>query len=146
MNENRPAVSRCGWKRPMLLLAAGCAIAAGALTGCGASAAAGTDAAGTAGSAMSMPPSSAAGMPATATTIMIQNFRYTTPASVSPGATVHVMNMDREAHTVTADTDHAFAVTVPAGKTVTFSAPPSSGSYAFHCDGHANMHGTLVVE
>ena len=95
---------------------------------------------------MSMPSSSAAaGMPATATTIMIQNFRYEMPASVRPGATVHVMNMDGEAHTVTADSGHAFGVTVPAGTTVTFRAPSSAGSYDVHCDYHSNMHGTLVV-
>jgi len=146
MNENRPTVGRVGRKRPLLLLAVGCAIAAGALTGCGSSAAAGAGATGTSSPAMSMPSSSAvAGMPATGTTIMIQNFRYAMPVSVSPGATVHVMNMDGEAHTVTADTGHAFAVTVPAGKTVTFSAPSTAGSYDFHCDYHANMHGTLVV-
>jgi len=97
---------------------------------------------------MSMPASSTvAAMPATGTTIMImiQSFQYTMPASVSPGATVHVMNMDGEAHTVTADTGDAFAVTVPAGTTVTFSAPSSAGSFDFHCDYHADMHGTLVV-
>ena len=94
---------------------------------------------------MSMPSSSASSMPATGTTIMIQNFQYTMPGSVSPGTRVSVMNMDDEAHIVTADTGQAFAVTVPAGKTVTFIAPSSAGSYAFHCDYHANMHGTLVV-
>jgi plastocyanin len=130
----------------LLLLVAGCAIAAGALTGCGSSSAAGAGAAGTSSPAMSMPSSSAvAAMPATATTIMIQHFQYTMPASVRPGETVHVMNMDGEAHTVTADTGHAFAVTVPAGTTVTFSAPSSAGSFDFHCDYHADMHGTLVV-
>jgi plastocyanin len=78
--------------------------------------------------------------------IMIQNFAYKAPASVAPGATVSVMNMDGEAHTVTADTGSAFGVTVPPGKTVTLTAPTAPGSYAFHCEYHANMHGTLVVK
>ena len=77
---------------------------------------------------------------------MIDNFQYKTPASVSPGATVRVMNMDAQAHTVTADTGNAFGVTVPAGATVTFTAPATAGSYAFHCEYHANMHGSLVVK
>jgi plastocyanin len=136
-----------GWKRPVLLLAAGCALGAGALTGCDSSSAASTAATSTSSSATSAPSSSTAGgMPATATTIMIENFTYKTPASVGPGATVRVMNMDGQAHTVTADTGNAFSVTVPAGKTATFTAPSSAGSYAFHCEYHANMHGTLVVK
>lgn len=147
MRENGPTVRRAGWKRPVVLVAVGCAIGAGALTGCGTSPGTSTAAAGTSRSTMSAPASSAAsGMPATATTIMIDNFQYKAPASVSPGATVRVMNMDSEAHTVTADTGKAFAVTVPAGKTVSFTAPATAGSYAFHCEYHANMHGTLVVK
>ena len=42
-------------------------------------------------------------MAATDTTLMIEKFAYRTPASVSPGAKVEIMNMDGEAHTVTAD-------------------------------------------
>lgn len=95
---------------------------------------------------MSMPSSSAAaGMAATATTIMIAKSQCAPPPSVSPGASVHVMNMDDEEHTITADTGNAFGVTVPAGTTVTFNAPSSAGSYDFHCDHRASMRGALVV-
>jgi plastocyanin len=55
------------------------------------------------------------------------------------------MNMDGEAHTVTSDQDGSFAVPVPAGTTVMFTAPAAAGSYAFHCEYHSDMHGTLVV-
>ena len=74
----------------------------------------------------------------------ISGFAYQVPASVSPGATVSVMNMDGEAHTVTAD-EGAFDVVVAGGATSTFTAPTTPGTYAFHCTYHANMHGVLVV-
>ena len=85
-------------------------------------------------------------MAAGKTTIMIEKFAYTTPASVSPGATVEVMNMDGSAHTVTADSGNAFDVKATPGKTVTFTAPTEPGTYDFHCTYHSNMHGTLVVK
>ena len=85
-------------------------------------------------------------MAATATTLMIEKFAYTTPDSVSPGATVEIMNMDGEAHTVTADEGNAFDVQAPPGKTVTFTAPTKPGSYPFHCTYHSNMDGVLVVK
>jgi plastocyanin len=78
--------------------------------------------------------------------IMIDKFAYRTPASVAPGATVSVMNMDGEAHTVTADSGNAFDVNSPAGKTVAFTAPTTPGSYPYHCTYHGNMHGVLVVK
>jgi plastocyanin len=77
--------------------------------------------------------------------IMIESFRFQVPATVAPGSTVSVMNMDGEAHTVTADSGGAFDVTVPAGGTVTFTAPSGPGSYAFHCLYHGSMQGVLVV-
>jgi plastocyanin len=149
MNENRQAIHRNRWKRPLVLVAAACAVGAAGLTGCSSpSTAGGSDAAaatsGTTSSGTS--PSASAGTPSTATTIMIEKFQYKVPASVSPGATVAVMNMDGEAHTVTSDKDGTFAVQVPPGKTVTFSAPSTAGSFDFHCEYHANMHGTLVVK
>jgi plastocyanin len=77
--------------------------------------------------------------------IHISKFAYTTPASVAPGATVTVMNMDAVKHTVTADSGKAFDTAVPAGASTTFTAPMKPGSYPFHCTYHSNMHGTLVV-
>jgi plastocyanin len=78
--------------------------------------------------------------------IHIHDFRYLTPASVPPGAQVEVMNMDGEAHTVTADAGGSFDVQAPAGQTVTFIAPSKPGRYSFHCDYHAQMHGVLIVQ
>ncbi len=67
------------------------------------------------------------------------------PPSVPAGATITVHNKDDVAHTVTADTGHAFGVTIPASGTATFTAPATAGSYPFHCTYHANMHATLTV-
>ncbi len=78
--------------------------------------------------------------------IMIQNFKYTSPVTVSPGATVSVMNMDGESHTVTADSGNAFDDMATAGAISTFKAPMTPGSYAYHCTYHSNMHGVLVVK
>ena len=84
--------------------------------------------------------------PAATAMIMIKSFKYQVPASVRPGATVSVMNMDGQAHTVTADKASAFDDQATAGKTTTFKAPMTPGSYPFHCTYHSNMHGVLVVK
>ncbi|WP_427007372.1 cupredoxin domain-containing protein [Pseudarthrobacter sp. H2] len=78
-------------------------------------------------------------------TIHIKSFAYTGPDSVPAGATVTVMNMDSEAHTVTAD-DGSFDAVVKAGTSVTFTAPKKPGAYDYHCTYHSNMHGTLTVK
>ncbi|MGO4807826.1 cupredoxin domain-containing protein [Arthrobacter sp. 2MCAF15] len=82
---------------------------------------------------------------AAALTIHIKSFAYAGPDSVPAGASVTVMNMDTEAHTLTAD-DGSFEAVVKAGTSVTFTAPAKPGSYPYHCAYHANMHGTLTVK
>jgi plastocyanin len=81
---------------------------------------------------------------AAAVTIHISASAYSDPGTVAPGATVTVMNMDAQAHTVTAD-GGAFKVMAPAGRSVTFTAPATPGTYPYHCEYHADMHGTLTV-
>ncbi len=104
-----------------------------------------------ANSATSTPPGSS---PATASspsdtpspaTIHIKSFAYTGPDTVPAGATVTVMNMDSQAHTVTAD-DGSFDAVVKGGASVTFTAPQKPGAYAYHCTYHSNMQGTLTVK
>jgi plastocyanin len=56
------------------------------------------------------------------------------------------MNMDGEAHTVTADTAAAFDVKALPGESVTFTAPSKPGTYPFHCTFHSDMQGSLVVK
>lgn len=116
-----------------------CAVTLVACGSSGSSSSSGT----TSGPASSTSASSAAGG-TTATTITIKSFRFTTPDSVAPGATVTVDNQDGAAHTVTADEGKAFDDAAPAG-TSTFTAPTKPGSYPFHCSIHPSMHGTLVV-
>jgi plastocyanin len=77
--------------------------------------------------------------------ITIKDFTFTTPPSVSPGATVTVDNQDGTAHTVTSDTGDAFDDAAPPGAS-SFVAPTKPGSYPFHCNIHPEMHGTLVVK
>jgi plastocyanin len=84
------------------------------------------------------------GMAAEAT-IHIKSFAYTGPDSVPAGATVTVMNMDSEAHTLTAD-DGSFDAVVKSGTSTTFTAPAKPGTYTYHCTYHSNMHGTLSVK
>ena len=78
-------------------------------------------------------------------TIHIKSFAYTGADSVPARATVTVMNMDSEAHTVTAD-DGSFEAVVKAGTSTTFTAPAKPGTYSYHCAYHSNMHGTLTVK
>ncbi len=100
--------------------------------------------AGSSAAGSSMAGSSAAAQPAAM--IHIDKFKYAVPASVSPGAKVSVMNMDGEAHTVTADSGGGFDDKATAGAVTTFTAPSKPGSYPFHCTYHSNMHGVLVVK
>ena len=136
-------------KKSMRLLVPTVALGAGMLAmAAGSASAAGTP---TTSSAPSPSVSSSASstqsaMPKTAATIHISSFKYTVPASVAPGATVSVMNMDGENHTVTADKGSAFDVKATAGSTVTFVAPTKPGTYPFHCTYHSNMHATLIVK
>ncbi|MCI9869382.1 cupredoxin domain-containing protein [Arthrobacter humicola] len=106
---------------------------------------------------MSMEPSAPAGSTsgpgsgaanAAAATITISNFAYEIPGAVAPGAEVKVINMDTAEHTVTADQNATlFDVEVKEnGGTATFKAPSEPGTYAFHCNYHPNMHGSLTVK
>ncbi|CAI3797586.1 cupredoxin domain-containing protein [Pseudarthrobacter sp. MM222] len=82
-----------------------------------------------------------------AATITIKDFGYGAPITVPPGATVTATNQDSARHTVTADEGSAFSVDVQgSGGTGTFTAPARPGTYAYHCDFHPDMHGTLIVK
>jgi plastocyanin len=84
--------------------------------------------------------------PVVAVVITVKDFAYQVPTTVAAGATVMVVNQDRVAHTVTADTNAGlFDVNIDAGGSASFTAPTQPGTYSFHCVYHGNMHGTLVV-
>ncbi|WP_328297297.1 MULTISPECIES: cupredoxin domain-containing protein [unclassified Streptomyces] len=79
--------------------------------------------------------------------IVIQDFSFS-PASltVAPGTVVTVVNRDNAPHTVTG-TDHATFRTgrIKAGRSTTFTAPRTRGTYSYICDIHQFMSGTLTV-
>jgi len=79
--------------------------------------------------------------------LTIGGFAYDpTPLTAAPGAVITVANRDGSTHTVTSDAAGLFhSGDVSKGGPVTFTAPTKPGTYTFHCDYHASMHGTLVV-
>jgi plastocyanin len=96
--------------------------------------------------APSSPSQTAAPAAAAGPTISIADFKFTSPVSVAPGATVTVTNSDGAEHTVTADSGNAFNVEVGDKGTATFTAPSQPGTYAYHCTYHPMMHGQLIVQ
>ncbi len=78
--------------------------------------------------------------------ITVEDFEYSGPESVSPGATITVVNKDEAPHTVTSEEDGIFDAVFEGGETVTFTAPEEPGEYPYFCVYHPNMTGTLVVE
>ena len=74
--------------------------------------------------------SSKGGSSATAD-ITIKDFAFTTVTSVKAGAT--------------ANDGKSFDQTVDPGKTITFTAPATAGTYPFHCSIHTQMKSKLVV-
>lgn len=139
MSTNHRRPRRMAWV-PLLVALALVALALAAVAGCG-------SAGSSAGAATSSSPPAGGQGSATssAAVITIKGFAFKTPASVSPGAKVGVMNMDGLDHTVTADSGGAFDSPAPPGRS-SFTAPMKPGTYAFHCSIHPEMHGTLVVK
>ncbi len=82
---------------------------------------------------------------AAAAVISIADFEYEVPASVAPGATITIENVDSQAHTVTSKAG-GFDVKIDPNGTATLTAPSEPGSYPFICSFHSNMTGTLVVK
>ena len=119
-------------------------IALTALAGCGGSSTpASTGSPSAAASTPASSPAAAAG-PA----LIVAQFAYSpSPLRVSPGQVVTVTNRDGATHTVTSDQGGAFhSGDLNKGTPMTFTAPTKPGTYTFHCDYHASMHGTLVVK
>jgi plastocyanin len=72
---------------------------------------------------------------------------YTFPAiSTTPGAALKLVDLDDEPHTVTADDGSFKAGPFDNTSPGMLVAPSKPGSYAFHCEIHPTMHGTLVVQ
>jgi plastocyanin len=83
---------------------------------------------------------------ATTATVHIKDFKFV-PAvvSVAPGTTVTFVNDDQEPHTVTA-TNHSFdseGLDTNQKWSYTFA---KAGTYAYFCEMHPYMHGTVTVK
>lgn len=129
-------------RSPMTAMVAACS-ALLLVGGCGQSAVSSeTSTTATAASTSAAPP----GPPApAAATITIQSYEYS-DATVAPGGQVTVENLDADPHTVTSNTPGVFNVEVGGKAKAMFTAPAKPGSYPFHCDHHASMHGMLTVQ
>jgi plastocyanin len=91
-------------------------------------------------------PSSGSGSGGSAT-ITIKNFAFSpSTITVTPGEKVTVTNQDSVAHTVTANDKKFDTGDISPGKTVTFTAPSSPGSYPYICTIHQYMTGMLTVK
>jgi plastocyanin len=98
-----------------------------------------------------MPPSTSApnspGAQRADSQIVISKMAYAVPTYVAPGQQLTIVNNDDPNHTVTADENNLFDIRVSGGGGIqSFTAPPTPGTYPFHCKYHANMHGALNVQ
>jgi plastocyanin len=81
-----------------------------------------------------------------ASSIAIKNFAFAPDVlTVKAGATVSVKNEDGVTHTLTSTTGKFSTGDVASGQTVSFTAPETPGTYAYRCNIHQYMTGTLVV-
>jgi plastocyanin len=78
-------------------------------------------------------------------TITISGMAFGDPLTVSPGATITIVNKDTVEHSVTSDPKGPFSTDVDGGEQKTFTAPTQPGTYPFVCKYHPNMKGTLTV-
>ncbi|MGW2402696.1 cupredoxin domain-containing protein [Kitasatospora sp. NPDC001664] len=85
--------------------------------------------------------------PTSAVNITIKDFAFA-PAdlTVAPGTRITVTNQDNTPHTVTATTKAFDTDRIDGGKSTTFTAPTTPGSYPYICGIHPGMTGTLTVK
>ena len=134
-----------------VLPVAGLLTATLAAAGCGSSSSSAPTDAATAASAPSAavkttPTAVPAKAKASATKVDIKDFDYSPKSlTVKIGAKVTWTNRDEANHTVTFDTGAKQSLgNQGKGKAVSFSFK-KAGTFAYHCDFHPNMHGTVVV-
>jgi len=77
-------------------------------------------------------------------TIVIEDFAFNAPATVASGTTITVQNRDGTTHTWTA-TDGAFDSGNISGGGSFQTTLDTPGVYAFSCQIHPNMQGTITV-
>jgi len=79
-------------------------------------------------------------------TITISGMAFGDPITVSPGATITIVNDDTAEHSVTSEPKGPFDTHVDGNAQKTFTAPTQPGEYPFICVYHPNMKGTLIVK
>jgi plastocyanin len=79
-------------------------------------------------------------------TITISGMAFGDPLTVSPGATITIVNSDTVEHSVTSEPKGKFDTHVDGSEQKTFTAPTEPGEYPFICVYHPNMKGTLIVK
>jgi len=90
--------------------------------------------------------SGASGGGSKSTTIDIKNFAFSpSTTTVSPGATVTVVNQDQVTHTLTSTKGSFNTGDIAPGQSKTFTAPNTAGNYPYICSIHQYMTGTLTV-
>lgn len=101
-----------------------------------------------ASSSATNPPVAMTGKPAApdGPTITISSMKFGEPVTVSPGATITIVNGDTVEHSVTSDPKGKFDTHVDGGEQKTFTAPTEPGEYPFICVYHPSMKGTLIVK
>lgn len=78
-------------------------------------------------------------------TVVAKDFSLTS-VTVAPGSKVEVENEGAAPHTVTADDGTFDTDRVEPGASTSFTAPTEPGDYAYHCEIHPAMTGTLTVQ
>jgi plastocyanin len=81
---------------------------------------------------------------ASADGITIEGFAFS-DYTAEAGETVTITNNDGPPHTVTADNDEFDSGEIAGGSSGTITAPSEPGTYAYHCNIHSQMTGTLTV-
>ncbi len=124
------------------------ALGLAALAGCGGAADSATTAAAT--STATTPATAAAApakpAPAEKAAVTIKDFEYgPAKTTVAKGATVRWTNVDEANHTVTFDSGAKTTLGNQATGSKKSMRFTKAGTYAYHCDYHPNMHGTVVV-
>jgi plastocyanin len=79
-------------------------------------------------------------------TINISGMAFGGPLTVTPGATITIVNEDSMEHSVTSTPDAGFSTDVDGGERRTFTAPTQPGDYPFICKYHPSMKGVLTVK
>lgn len=78
-------------------------------------------------------------------TVNINNMAFPGTTTVKKGTVVKWVNQDAMAHTVTSDDGNTFnSGNLDVNATFSYTAN-TAGSFAYHCNYHSGMHGTLIV-